>query len=139
MARKQHFTLRLNPDTVRRLIRQAERSGQLKTGLAEQYLEEGVRMAEHPGIVFRSGPSGRRAGLAGHRLDVWEVIETVKHGDGNAEASAAYLGLSPHLIAVALDYYADYQDEIDEWIERNAIEAEEAEVSWRRRNSTLTR
>lgn len=139
MARKQHFSLRLNPETIRRLIRQAERSGQPKTGLAEQYLEEGVRMAEHPVIVFRSGPAGRRPGLAGHRLDVWEVVETVRNEGGDLQAAAAYLGLGPHLVAAALDYYADYRDEIDQWIERNAAESEEAETSWRRRTGALAR
>lgn len=139
MTRKQHFTLRLNPETVRRLVRLAERSGRPKTGLAEQYLEEGVRMAEHPGIIFRSGPSGRRPGLAGHRLDVWDVVETVKNEGGDPQAAAAYLGIGHHLVAAALDYYADYQDEVDRWIEHNAREAEEAEALWRRRNAALSR
>ena len=139
MTRKQHFTLRLKPETVQRLTRQAERSGQPKTALAELYLDEGVRMAEHPGIVFRGGPSGRRPGLAGHRLDVWEVVETVRNEGGNPQAAAAYLGISPHLVAAALGYYADYRDEVDAWIDRNAAEAEEAEASWRRRDTALTR
>ena len=39
----------------------------------------------------------------------------------------------------ALGYYADYKDEIDWWIERNAALADEAEVVWRRsQSSTLT-
>lgn len=136
MTRKQHFTLRLKPETIQRLTHQAERSGQLKTGLAEQYLEEGVRMAEHPGIVFRRGPAGRRAGLAGHRLDVWEVVETVRNEGGNPQAAAVYLDLSPNLVTAALDYYADYRQEIDEWIERNQALAEDSEASWRRRQDT---
>lgn len=32
---------------------------------------------EHPGIVFRPGPTGRRAGLAGGP-DVWEVVRAVR-------------------------------------------------------------
>jgi uncharacterized protein (DUF433 family) len=138
MTRKEHFTLRLDPETVQRLTRQAQRSGQAKTSLAERYLEEGVRMAEHPAIVFRNGPAGRRPGLAGRGLDVWEVIETVKNEDGNAEAAAAYLDIGLHLVAAALDYYASYQDEIDAWIEANAAQAAEAEASWRRRENVLT-
>lgn len=136
MTRKQHFTLRLAPESIERLVRQAERMGQPKTGLAERYLEEGMRMADHPAITFRDGPAGRRPGLAGHSLDVWEVIETVRNEGGEAEAAAAYLGLSPHLVAAALDYYGAYPDEIDKWIERNHDLAEEAEATWRRRQST---
>lgn len=139
VTRKEHFTVRLNPETVQRLIRRAERSGQSKSALAERYLEEGLRMEEHPGIVFRDGPAGRRPGLAGHRLDVWEVVETVKNEDGNPQAAASYLGISPHLVTAALGYYADYSDEVDAWIERNAAETEEAEAAWRRRTSALAR
>lgn len=32
---------------------------------------------EHPGIVFRPGPMGRRAGLIGGP-DVWEAVRAVK-------------------------------------------------------------
>jgi len=130
MVRKQRFTLRLNRDTVQRLTQKAKRLGQLKSDLVERYLEEGVRMAEYPGIVFHEGPAGRRPGVAGHRLDVWEVVETVRNEGGNREAGAACLGLNPHLVTAALDYYADYRQEIDACIECNAALAEEAEIAW---------
>lgn len=132
-TRKEHFTLRLNPDTIRRLTRRAQLTGQTKTALAERYLEEGLRTADHPGIVFRDGPAGRRPGLIGHRLDVWEVVETVRNENGDAQAAAEYLRISPGLVAAALNYYADFQDEVDQWIERNAAMAEEAESAHRRR------
>lgn len=33
-------------------------------------------------IAFRDGAAGRRPGLVGSRLDVWQVVETVKqNGD----------------------------------------------------------
>lgn len=40
------------------------------------------------GIIFRQGPAGRRAGLAGHGLDVWDVVETVQNEGGNSPAAA---------------------------------------------------
>lgn len=125
--------MRLHPATVRRLVAQAQRRGVPKTRVAEQYLEEAVRMADHPGIVFRDGAGGRRAALAGHRLDVWQVVETVRNEGGNVEAAADYLGISAGLAGAAVGYYADYRDEIDAWIERNAAMASEAEEAWRRR------
>ncbi len=94
-------------------------------------------MADHPGIVFRDGAAGRRAALAGHRLDVWMVVETVQQGGGDIEAAAEYLSISPGLVGAAIDYYADYRDEIDEWISSNAAMAEEAEAAWRRRQAAL--
>ena len=33
-------------------------------------------MEHHPGVVFRSGPAGRRPGLAGGP-DVWEVVRVL--------------------------------------------------------------
>jgi uncharacterized protein (DUF433 family) len=137
VARKEHFSLRLHPSTVQRLIAHSRRRGIPKTSVAEQYLEEAVRMADHPGIIFRDGPAGRRAALAGHRLDVWQVIETVRQEGGSVASAAEYLGLSPGLVGAAVGYYADYKDEIDEWIDRNATMAEEAEATWRRRQVAL--
>jgi len=135
MARKEHFSLRLSPETVRRIVRRSELSGRPKTALAEQFLQERVRMAEHPGIVFRDGSAGRRASLAGHRLDVWEIVETVLNEYGDTQAAAAYLGIKPSLVTTALDYYLDYKDEIDLWIERNRALAADAEATWLRRQS----
>ena len=45
-------------------------------------------MEQHPGIVFRSGPGGRRAGLVGGP-DVWEVVGVLRGtnvGDGDSLA-----------------------------------------------------
>ena len=105
--------------------------------MAEQYLEEAVRMADHPGIVFRDGPAGRRAAIAGHRLDVWQAVQTVRAEGGDLGAAATYLGISPGLVGAAIDYYADYRDEVESWIDRNAAMAEEAEAAWRQRQAAL--
>lgn len=136
---RDHFSLRLHPSTVRRLVAQAQRRGMPKTRVAEQYLEEAVRMADHPGVVFRDGAGGRRAALAGHRLDVWQVVETVRQEDGDVEAAAEYLGISPGLVGAAVGYYADYRDEVDAWIERNSAMARDAEEAWRRRQAAFQR
>jgi uncharacterized protein (DUF433 family) len=139
MARKEHFTLRLSPETIRRIVRRSELSGRPKTSLAEQYLEEGLRMAEHPGIVFRDGPAGRRPGLVGHRLDVWEIVETIQNEGGDSQAAATYLRISPALVATVLNYYLDYKDDIDKWIEWNRGLAADAETTWlRRQGNELT-
>lgn len=41
-------------------------------------------MEAHPGIVFRDGPSGRRAGLAAGP-DVWEVVGLLRGLSGSVE------------------------------------------------------
>jgi hypothetical protein len=138
MARKEHFTLRLMPDTLFRLERQATRRGEPKSVLAEQLIEEGIRMMEHPSIIFRDGPAGRRPGLAGCGLDVWEVIETVRNEGGDISAAARYLNIAPHLVSSAAGYYVDYPEEIDAWIALVGATAAEAEDAWRRRQELLT-
>jgi hypothetical protein len=71
-------------------------------------VDEGVRMEEHLGIVFRDGPTGRRAGLAGGP-DVWEVIVVLRDfgQDGPTSATkktAAWLGLSEAQVRTAEGY-----------------------------------
>ena len=107
--------------------------------VARELLREGIRRERHPGITFRSGAAGRRAALEGHRLDVWQVMETVWASEGDVDATAAYLGLLPADVRVAVRYCADYPDEVDRMIERNAEMAEQAEEQFRRETQALTR
>ena len=120
MAQRIHLSLRLRAATLDRLARRAARVGELKTSLAARYVEEGLRMEEHPGVVFRAGPAGRCAGLAGHRLDLWQVIETVRNEGGDVEAAAGYLAESPGVVPVAVGYYGDHAEEIDTQIAENS-------------------
>ncbi len=128
------LSVRLSSGLVARLERSARRKGVPKSALVERYLEEALRMEAHPGIVFRSGPTGRRAGLR-RGPDVWEVIATLKVNDGSVAASASILALPESEIRVALAYYGDHADEIDDWIRANEEEAVGAEAAWRRQRS----
>lgn len=82
-------------------------------------------MLDHPGIVFRDGPAGRRAGLIAGP-DVWEVVEGSRgaSGEGELEAAARDLGLSRSQLDAAIRYYGEYGEEIDERIRRNTEEAD---------------
>lgn len=94
-------------------------------------------MGQVPGIVFRDGPAGRRAGVAGS-LDVWEIIEAVQAADHTTpEAVGAGLAVPVRIVLVALDYYARYPDEIDQWIADNNHEAAQAHAAWLNRQSAL--
>ncbi|HKA10259.1 MAG TPA: hypothetical protein VKI99_07300 [Candidatus Dormibacteraeota bacterium] len=94
-------------------------------------------MAIHPGIVFRDGPAGRRAGLVSGP-DVWEVIMVWSDSGRNIHDSAAALNLPVGLVNVAVGYYADHKAEIDGWMEQNRRMGEEAEAAWRRREALST-
>jgi uncharacterized protein (DUF433 family) len=113
------------------LERRARERGVARNALTERYIAEGVRMDEHPEIAFREGTLGRRAILTGTRLDVWQVIETVRACANSVQEAAGYLGLPTARVEAALNYYAVYRDEIDEIAERERAVAVRAEATWR--------
>jgi len=133
------FSMRVNESTQARLNLRAERNGTAPRTLAQRYLEEGLRMDEHPLVIFADGPAGRRARLAGTGADIWEVIATVKDNNGSEEDAADYLALTPILVNAAVAYYGSYSDEIDSLIERNSAEADEAEARWLAGRAALNR
>ena len=61
-APKQPLGFRVPPRTLEHLRRRAREAGQPQTALAERYIEEGLRMDEHPLVSFRDGAAGRRPG-----------------------------------------------------------------------------
>ena len=140
MAPARQFSARFNATILDRLERRGVRAGLNKSRLAERYIDEGLRMEDHPGVLFRDGPAGRRAALSGGP-DVWEVIAAVRASgfdDENALASAAEWGsLSLAQVRAAVHYYAEYPQEIDERIARNVEEADAAEQQWRREQHAL--
>ncbi len=137
-----HLSVRVGEDLFEQLEAQSRRSGQTRSAVAKQLLQEGLRMEQHPGIVFRSGPGGRRAGLAGGP-DVWEVVGALRGGDGSdledLTGIGERIGLTADQVRAALGYYADYSDEISGWIRRVEEEAERAEARWRREQALLGR
>jgi len=112
---------------------------------ANMLVDEGLRMMEHPGIVFRPGPTGRRAGLA-VGPDVWEIIRAVKSAR-SAEPDlteqdlltmvSENSGVSLRLIRVATGYWAAYPDEVNAEIEAADTAEENAERAWRRERELL--
>ncbi|MGA2925727.1 MAG: hypothetical protein ABSG43_06985 [Solirubrobacteraceae bacterium] len=139
MAAARQFSARLAAGVVDRLERRGTRAGLNKSRLAERYIDEGVRMDDHPGIVFRDGPTGRRAGLAAGP-DVWEIIgalhSTRLDGDEAIEATAEWAGLSVRQVRDAVGYYSEYPDEIDERVRDNEDGADAAERRWREQSLT---
>jgi hypothetical protein len=138
--RRETFSARWNTDVVARLRHRSDREGVNRSRLAERYVDEGIRMDDHPGIVFQGGPTGRRATLAAGP-DVWELIATLKsapqRGDEAIAATAELLNLSESEVRTAVRYYAAFSEEVDERIARNVQDADEAEAAWRREQAAL--
>lgn len=132
--RSSPLSVRLPAELLGRLERQAKRKGLPRSVVVERFLDEGMRMEEHPGITFRDGPAGRRAALR-RGPDVWEVIATLRANDGSVRAAAGVLTLPESEMRIALGYYGDYPDEVDDWIRENEEEAERAQEAWRRQRA----
>jgi uncharacterized protein (DUF433 family) len=139
-ATQKPFSIRMSPRTLARLDVGAQRRGEAKSRTAERLIDEGLRIEDHPGIVFKDGPTGRRAALV-MGPDVWEVVKTLKEGWSSQEqaiAGAMFWGnLSRAQVEVAIRYYADFPEEVDERIERNRKESERQYAAWKRAQAAL--
>ena len=99
----------------------------------QRLVDEGLRQADHPGVVFRDGPSGRWAALA-LGPDVWEVVllvrEVDERGEAALEAAAELLHLTPERVRAALRYYGDHRSEVDAEVEEAEAASRAAERAW---------
>jgi len=126
----QPLSVRLSEATIRRLGARARHVHLPPRTLAQRYVEEGLRMDEHPLVRFAEGPAGRRARLLGTGKDVWEVIATVRDNNGDIAEAARYLEMPLGLVQAAVSYYGAYPEEIDQRIDLNEQEAAEAHAAY---------
>jgi hypothetical protein len=131
-APQKPFSIRMSEPVLARLDSGAKRRGEPKARTAERLIDEGLRMEDHPDIVFRDGPTGRRAALAAGP-DVWEVIETLRGteltGEQAIAATAEWGALTTAQVRAAVGYYAEFKAEVDERIDFNHSEAERRRAS----------
>lgn len=127
--------------TYEALKRRAAQRLESASGLGERLIDEGLRMDTHPGIVFRDGPAGRRAGLAAGP-DVREVALLLRALTGpHAEritTAAEQTGLTTAQVRAVARYYAEYSAEIDAEID-SYLEAADRELTiWERERRLLS-
>lgn len=112
---------------------------------ANRLVDEALRMSEHPGIVFRPGPTGRRAALAGGP-DVWEVVRAVRSAhsaeprlgrDDLISLVNENSGISVRLIGTAIRYWASYPEDVDAEIAAAEAAEDAAERAWQREHELL--
>jgi hypothetical protein len=132
--------IRIAERTLATLRERSKRRGEPLARLAQRYIEEGLRTDDHPGIVFRDGPAGRRAGLVAEP-DVWEVVGALRSvpesGEARIAALAERIGLSEAKVRTAIRYYSEYPEEIDSWIAANDAEAQRLEAAFARERELL--
>jgi hypothetical protein len=121
-------SFRLPEDLAERLARRSADEGVSQTELVASLLDEGLKTRAFPGIVYRDGPTGRRAALA-TGPDVWEVIGTVRHVSGSGERkvrnAARMLSLDERWVRLAVEFYTVYPDEVDARMKANEELAEQ--------------
>lgn len=109
-------------------------TGGSTSALAQRLVDEGLRMADHPGVIFKDGPTGRRAALA-YGPDVWEIVKFLRElderGPAALDAAAEVFAIDASHVSVAVSYYSDYSDEIDAEIVEANDASEHAEAAWR--------
>lgn len=128
-----HLSVRVNDELLQDLEEECRKSGQSRSAVAKRFLEEGLRMERHPGIVFRPGPTGRRPALAAGP-DVWVLGRYFRESEPpRVEAIADELALRVDQVEAAARYYDEFREEIDAWLDRLDAEADRAEAEWRRR------
>ena len=139
MARPTSF--RLPEDLLAKLDQEADASGTSVTSLVATLLNEGITTRRFPGVIYRDGPIGRRAGLVAGP-DIWEVVRAVRDTKGRGEkrlgAVADTTGLLLSQIRLAVDFYAAHPAEIDQRIEADNREAERVRELINRRQRLLS-
>lgn len=123
-------SLRLDDELRERLAIAAKAEGTSVTNLMERFLREGLAVLDHSGVIFKSGPSGRRAALAGGP-DVWEIASALRRMSGTESERVAALarefGIHERQVVLALNYAAAHRDEVEARIRANDQALAEAE------------
>lgn len=123
-----------------RLKDAAAMAGTAVSPLAEQLIEEGLRMRDHPMIFFREEQGRRRARLHGgpEVIDVLGAIIGSEIPAAERKRHAADLMAIPEwLVDAAMAYYAEFTDEIDEELAARVRFADHMEARWRRAQELL--
>jgi uncharacterized protein (DUF433 family) len=120
------MTMRLRQSLRKDLEATALRNRRSVADVAQELLDEALRMRQCPGIYFADEASGRTAKIGGTGLGVWEVVRDFS-GDQDAGAiRKAFPHLSQAQVTAALMYYARYRDDVQGRIDANAALTPEA-------------
>jgi hypothetical protein len=134
-------SFRLPEELLKRLDNEAASTGTSATTLVATILDEGLKTRRFPGIVYRDGPTGRRAAMVGGP-DVWEIIRALKQMPGKDErrvrAMADELALSTAQIRLAIDFYGANPTEIEDRITADDLASEQLRERIDRREHLLS-
>lgn len=141
---KKRLSVELDDAALQALDEHAREEGESRQDAAARLLEEGLRMAKHPGVVFRPGPVGRRAALS-DGPDIWQVAYIFRDEPLDSDAAVldaisdtcSVMALSYGQAQAAVRYYIEYRSEIDEWMRNNDEEADRGYAEWLRKQELI--
>jgi uncharacterized protein (DUF433 family) len=118
--------MRLRQSLRRDLEATAARTRRSVADVAQELIEEALRMRQCPGIYFADEASGRIAKIGGTGLSVWEVLRDFSRDDDSDRIRRVFPQLSQAQVTAALMYYSRYRDEVQLKIDANAALTPEA-------------
>lgn len=125
------------PDERRRALE--EEAGRYRVAprtLAQELIDEGLRMRRFPALTFAvRGPRRAAVFARAPRLRVSQAIETVRDSESVAEAAES-LALSVPEVEQAVAYYNAFREEIDRELAEDRAYSERAEREWLEAQST---
>ena len=113
------FAAGLSPQAWTWVDEQARATGRPVEAVLETLAEEGYRAWRFPGISFKGDARSRRAGVTGTGLDVWEMVMLYRAFEGDIAAMVEDYTFHEVHVRLALDYYAEYPEEIDRALAEN--------------------
>ena len=117
-AKSAPFSMRISKSMETLVENEARRTGRSKGAVVEALADEALRMRLFPGIAFRGTDWDRRAWVMGTAFDVWQIVDA--YGDIDSVESMAEDGsASERQIRLALAYYKQFPEEIDQAIAEN--------------------
>src|SRR5437879_9450526 len=95
-------TMRLRRSLRKDLETTAVRTRRSVADVAQELLDEALRMRQWPGIYFADEPSGRTAKIGGTGLGVWEVVRDFSRDKNSGRTRKAFPQLSRAQVTAAL-------------------------------------
>lgn len=119
------FSVRFSRRTDLFVQQEATRTKRTKSAIVESLAEEAATIRRFGGLAFRGDDWDRRPSVIGTGLDVWEIVDMLKSYDGDIERLVADNRLERRHVQLALGYYEEHREEIDEAIADNRRSVEE--------------
>jgi uncharacterized protein (DUF433 family) len=118
--------MRLRRSLRRDLEATAARTRRSVADVAQELLEEALRMRQCPGVYFADEASGRTAKIGGTGLAVWEVLRDFSRDQDSNRIRQVFPQLSQAQVTAALMYYTRYREDVQSKIDANAALTSEA-------------